>query len=95
MNFVYDVDFVPGRLRRKKKLVFDYAHIVYAGVGRTVDFDYIRTGALRDFLAKTTFAARFCRGTFLTVECFCKNSGGGGFSASARTCEKVSVSDFF
>lgn len=70
-----------------------FSYVVYAGMAGSVDFDYIYSTTIGNFLAAFAGVAGFCLGIFFfgTVHCFGNQSGCGCFPYTTRATKKIGV----
>ena len=93
VDFVDDIDLVPGHRRGVADLLAKVPDIVDAAVAGRVDLYQVHRAALVD--RQTYFAGVVGLAVLWrkAVQCLCKNTRGAGFAGAPGTAEQVSVSD--
>ena len=91
MNFVYNVNLVAARVRGKKNLVLDLAHIINARIGSTVNLYNIKGRTSRNLLTSLTLATGTCCWALLAVQRLCQNACRGSLTTTARPRKQISV----
>jgi hypothetical protein len=93
VNFVKNVDFEPGPAWSDSRILSKLADFFDTAIASGINFQNVDIIAGTDTFATIALPAWFCCGTFDAIQGFGVYSGGGGFSDSPRTGEKIGVSD--
>jgi hypothetical protein len=93
VDFVDDIYFVAPAIGGKKYFILELPDIVDGGVARPVDLDHIEGVPPGYLLTLRAFSAGIGSRTFLAVEGFGEDTGGGGFSNSPGPGKKIGVGD--
>ena len=100
MHLVDNKHLMSKRRGERLDVLFEVADLVNAAIGCGVYFDDIQCLSGIDRCAGLTFVAGFSffgkrriGGSFLAVDDFSQNAGGGCFARTARPIEKIRVRD--
>ena len=94
MHLVDNINLVAAFRRREGYLLAQVTDIIYAGVGRSVNFNYIQRGSLHNALTVAALAAGLGSRPLLAVQSLGQNTRHTGFTGAARTGKQISVGYF-
>ncbi len=93
VHFVNDIDLVTAATGSHVGIGSQLANLVDPAITRSIDFQNINVFAIRNTIANVTLAARFDRGTGLTIQTLGKNSGRRCLADTPSTREQIGVPD--
>jgi len=91
VHLVDEVDFERPASGGVGRAFAQVADIFHAVVARAVDLNDIQAAALGNLKAGVAFSTWLGRGALLTIQRFCQDAGGRGFSDATRTDEEISL----
>ena len=94
VHLVNDIYFVGAFTGSIRCFIPQVADIVYAIVGRRVNFYHVHNAAVINPFADSTHSARISILTRKAVHCFCKNFCTSGLSRSPCASKNISMSNF-
>src|SRR6202044_3451800 len=93
VHFVDDVDFVTPLGRRVADVVAQFADLLDAVVGGSVNLEYVETAAFGDLDADVLFWIEISSGTVLGFERLGENARGGSLARAARPDKEIGLGD--
>ena len=94
VHLVDNINLITAFGRCKGYLLAQVTDIIYAGVRRSVNFNYIQRGSLHNALTVAALAAGFGSRPLLTVQGLGQNTRHTGLAGAARTGKQIGVSNF-
>lgn len=91
MNFVYNIDFITGLVRRIVDPVTELSDFVNATVAGSINFYDIQSPALAYCLAHRASITRFTLTIGQAIYCLSQDAASGGLACSSWTTKKVGV----
>ena len=93
MHLVDNINLVTAFGRCKGYLLAQVTDIIYAGIGRSVNFNYIQRGSLYNALTVAALAAGLGSRPLLAVQAARQNARARRLAAPARPAEQVGMVD--
>ena len=94
MHLVDNINLITAFGRRKGYLFPQVTNIIYTGVGRSVNFNYIQRGSLHNALTVAALAAWLGSRPLLAVQSLGQNTRHTGLTGAAWTGKQIGVSNF-
>ena len=94
VHLVDNINLVTAFGRCKGYLLAQVTDIIYAGVGRSVNFNYIQRGSLHNALTVAALAAGLGSRPLLAIQGLGQNTRHTGLTGAAWTGKQIGVSNF-